>query len=138
MALHTWWSHCRFLMYWRYGRAPQIKGLRLSTISISLILLCFSPSTLLPLVHSKANYNLLLRATCPHLGPSPHPFSTLYPPPSPLPDSGRGRDFWLVFVAVCSSSFLEALDFVSITTVSDFHPLIRMFRPPCPRRCPRW
>ncbi|KAF8523951.1 iron permease [Hysterangium stoloniferum] len=42
--------------------------------------------------------------------------STLPPPPVPPPGKGRGRDFWLVFVAVCSSTFLEALDFTTVST----------------------
>jgi len=42
--------------------------------------------------------------------------STLPPPPVPPPAKGRGRDFWLVFVAVCSSTFLEALDFTTVST----------------------
>ncbi|KAF8576155.1 MFS general substrate transporter [Ramaria rubella] len=42
--------------------------------------------------------------------------SALPPPAVPPPGKGRGRDFWLVFIAVCSSTFLEALDFTTVST----------------------
>ncbi|KAF8468646.1 major facilitator superfamily domain-containing protein [Gautieria morchelliformis] len=46
----------------------------------------------------------------------PHRSSVLHSQPAPSPGAGRGRDFWLVFVAVCSSTFLEALDFTTVST----------------------
>lgn len=36
-------------------------------------------------------------------------------PPGPF--SGKGRDFWLVFVALCVSCFLSAIDLTGVSTV---------------------
>jgi MFS family permease len=38
-------------------------------------------------------------------------------PEAPNPFSGKSRDFWLVFLALCVSCFLSALDLTAVSTV---------------------
>lgn len=65
--------------------------------------------------------------------PSPAPESILTPPSPPGPFANKGRDFWLVFLALCVSSFLAAIDLTGVSTVlvtSEFSVSKRM----CPAR----
>lgn len=48
---------------------------------------------------------------------APAPEAVLSPPPPPGPFDNKGRDFWLVFLALCVSSFLAAIDLTGVSTV---------------------
>ncbi len=45
------------------------------------------------------------------------PEEVLPPPAAPGPFANKGKDFWLVFLALCVSSFLAAIDLTGVSTV---------------------
>lgn len=49
--------------------------------------------------------------------PARAPELILAPLPEPGPFANKGKDFWLVFLALCVSSFLAAIDLTGVSTV---------------------